>query len=112
MKSQVISLSLAVDADHLSKAAREAFMNESGHNLLLWTPCKAAGHTLRSKAKQGEALHPMRYPRKLLNSYEVLPQAMYIQFTPSKNGCLKIGFSEVDPFSRHDGSHRDRTNRH
>jgi len=54
----------------------------------------------------------MGYPRKLLSSYEVPPQAMYLQLTPSKNGFIKIGFSEVDPFSRHDGSHRDRTDRH
>lgn len=97
LKSQGISLSLAVDAGHLSKSAREAFMKESGHKFYYGgAPCKAAGHTLRSKAGHCIQCDTSKIAYQLRSS-----AAGYVYLAHSEqNGFVKVGFSEVDPYRR------------
>ncbi len=97
LKSQGISLSLVVDAGHLSKSAREAFMNESGHKFYYGgSPCKAAGHTLRSKAGHCIQCDTSKIAYQLRSS-----AAGYVYLAHSeRNGFIKVGFSEVDPDGR------------
>ena len=97
LKSQQISLSLLVDAGHLSKISREKFMNESGHKFYYGgAPCKAAGHTLRSKAGHCIQCDTSKIAYQLRSS-----AAGYVYLAHSEqNGFIKIGFSEVDPYAR------------
>jgi len=97
LKSQGVSLSLAVDAGHLSKGAREAFMNESGHKFYYGgPPCKAAGHTLRSKAGHCIQCDTSKIAYQLRSS-----ATGYVYLANSeRKGFIKIGFSEVDPYNR------------
>lgn len=97
LKSQGISLSLVVDAGHSSKSAREAFMKESGHKFYYGgAPCKAAGHTLRSKAGHCIQCDTSKIAYQLRSS-----ATGYVYLAHSeRNGFIKVGFSEVDPDGR------------
>lgn len=97
LKSQGISLSLVADVGHLSKSAREAFMNESGHKFYYGgAPCKAAGHTLRTKAGHCIQCDTSKIAYQLRSS-----AAGYVYLAHSeRNGFIKVGFSEVDPYNR------------
>lgn len=97
LKSQGISLSLVVDAGHISKSAREAFMKESGHKFYYGgAPCKAAGHTLRSKAGHCIQCDTSKIAYQLRSS-----ATGYVYLAHSeRNGFIKVGFSEVDPDGR------------
>lgn len=97
LKSQGISLSLVVDAGNLSKSAREKFMNESGHKFYYGgAACKAAGHTLRSKAGHCIQCDTSNIAYQLRSS---AAGYVYLAHSP-RNGFVKIGFSEIDPYSR------------
>lgn len=97
LKLQGISLSLVLDAGRLSKVEREAFMNQSGHKFYYGgTPCKAAGHTLRSKAGHCIQCDTSKIAYQLRSS-----ATGYVYLAHSeRKGLVKIGFSEVDPYNR------------
>lgn len=97
LKSQGISLSLVIDAGHLTKSAREALMKESGHHFYYGgTPCKAAGHSLRTKAGHCIQCDTSKIAYQLRSS-----AAGYVYLAHSeRNGYIKVGFSEIDPYNR------------
>ena len=97
LESQGVSLSLVVDAGHLSKSNRETFMRESGHKFYYGgAPCKAAGHTLRSKAGHCIQCDTSKIAYQLRSS-----ATGYVYLAHSeRNGFVKVGFSEVDPYNR------------
>lgn len=97
LKAQKISLSMLMDGSGLSKSEREALMTELGHKFYYGgAQCKAAGHTLRTKAGHCIQCDTSKIAYQLRSSasgYVYIAQSL-------QNNFIKIGFSEVDPYNR------------
>lgn len=97
LKNQHVSLSLVLDAGDLSKKAREALMDETGHKFYYGgAPCKAGAHTLRTKAGHCVQCDTSKIAYQLRSS-----ASGYVYLAHSeRNNLVKVGFSEVDPYNR------------
>ena len=97
LKSQHVSLSLVLDGGSLSKKDREALMDETGHKFYYGgAPCKAGGHTLRTKAGHCIQCDTSKIAYQLRSS-----ASGYVYLAHSaRNNLVKVGFSEVDPHNR------------
>jgi hypothetical protein len=97
LKSQHVSLSLVLDGSSLSKKDRDALMDETGLKFYYGgAPCKAGGHTLRTKAGHCIQCDTSKIAYQLRSS-----ASGYVYLAHSeRNNFVKVGFSEVDPYSR------------
>ncbi len=96
LTEQKISLSMLYDASGLSTEERKGQMSRLDKEFYYGgSACKAAGHTLRTRAGHCIQCDTSKIAYQLRSSARG-----YVYVAESGGGLVKIGFSEFDPYSR------------